>query len=251
SNARLRAEDCIIWSNSTDDGALNFSRGESLAKAFCTAGKARHGYGTSKPAPQEKCRKLPDPLAGFHIPNTGPCEHHKKSYKIGKNNHIKPGVYCDGLRIRGKRVTIDPGIYVIRGGALQIEARSQIMAEGVTFLLEENSDGIDIRGAGMTLVAPKTGPTAGLAIAQNGPLIVLDKSASISAKFDLEGVIYLPQHDLSLRQTGGGSQSSPYIQMVVNRLVLRETAKLDILFDPDKTELPVLIKPEQSARLIN
>lgn len=118
SNALLRAEDCIIWSNSTDDGALNFSRGESLAKAFCTAGKARHGYGTSKPVPQEKCRKLPDPLAGFHIPNTGPCEHHKKSYKIGKNNHIKPGVYCDGLRIRGKRVTIDPGVYVVRGGAL-------------------------------------------------------------------------------------------------------------------------------------
>ncbi|MEO1643336.1 MAG: hypothetical protein AAFR74_08370, partial [Pseudomonadota bacterium] len=72
----------------------------------------------------------------------------------------------------------------------------------------------------------------------------------ISGKFDLKGVIYLPQHDLALRQQGGGSQRSNYIQMVVNRLVLRETSVLDILFDPSKTDLPVLIQPERSARLV-
>lgn len=250
SNATLRAEDCVLWSNSTDAGALNFSRGEASAKAFCAAGEYRETMGTVNPKPETKCRTLPDPLAGYEIPNTGPCNHHKKQFKVSKTYHLKPGVYCEGLRIRGKRVTLEPGIYVVRDGKLGIDVKEKVMADGVTFLLEGSNSGVDIRGKGIELKAPSTGPTAGMAIAQNGDLTILHKDAHISGAFDLTGVIYLPQHDLSLRQQGGGSQKSHYIQMVVNRLVLRETSVLDIEFDPSKTDLPVLIKPERSARLV-
>lgn len=250
STATLRAEDCILWSNSTDAGSLNFSRGEATAKAFCAAGEYRESMGTVSPKPETKCRKLPNPLKGYEIPNTGPCDHHKKQFKTSKTYHLKPGVYCEGLHIRGKRVTLEPGIYVVRDGKLGIDVKERVIANGVTFLLEGTNSGVDIRGKGIELKAPSTGLTAGMAIAQNGDLTVLHKDAHISGAFDLTGVIYLPQHDLSLRQQGGGSQKSHYIQMVVNRLVLRETSVLDIEFDPTKTDLPVLIKPERSARLV-
>lgn len=250
SKATLRADDCVIWSNSKDIGSLNFSRGEATAKAFCSAGGYRETMGTVSPKPETKCRTLPDPLAGYEIPNTGPCDYQNKKFKHNKTYRLKPGVYCGDLRIRGQRATLDPGVYVVRDGRLGIDVREKVIADGVTFLLEGTNYGVDIRGQGISLTAPSTGPTAGMAIAQNGDLTIANKDAHISGKFDLTGVIYLPQHDLALRQQGGGSQKSHYIQMVVNRLVLRETSVLDIEFDPAKTDLPVLIKPERSARLV-
>ncbi|MEO1643518.1 MAG: hypothetical protein AAFR74_09290, partial [Pseudomonadota bacterium] len=165
SRATLRAEDCVIWSNSSADRSLQFARGDATAKAFCTAGNYNESLGSVSPKPETQCRTLPDPLSGYEVANTGPCDYHDKKFKANKVYHLKPGVYCGDLRIRGKRVSIDPGVYVIRDGRLGIDVREKVKADGVTFLLEGTNYGVDIRGQGIELIAPSTGPTAGMAIA--------------------------------------------------------------------------------------
>ena len=249
-NATFGAENCIVWSNSEGKRSMSFRGGAASARAFCTAGKIKQKEGIVTPQPETLCRQLPDPLAGLKIEVSSGCDYPKRKYGKKKRRTLKPGVYCNGLVLAGGDVELEPGIYVIQNGALNISADKQIIAEGVTFLLDGTVDAVNIRGEGVSLVAPKDGPTAGLAIAQNQGLVVTNAAANITGNFDLEGVLYMPNFDLTLKQEAYGVHRSPYIQMVTNTLTLTGQSNLDIKFNLDETELPMVIQPERVARLV-
>ena len=66
----------------------------------------------------------------------------------------------------------------------------------------------------------------------------------------LIGLIYLPTQDFFFSGNGTGDQSSPLLQIVVNRVALVDGSKLNIDFKPSQTTVPVIIEPERTARLV-
>ena len=248
---QLTAENCIIWSNSKDRESISIVKGKLLARGICTAGRVK-GEKHASPKPETKCNTIPDPLEGFSVPVPKTCDHTNFKFRKRRSYTLKPGVYCGGINAWDmKSVAFEPGIYVIRDGPLRLNAKSPLEIEGVTFLLDGKLSGIAIDGdGGLKMRAPTKGETAGIAIAQIVPRTETIKRAYIQGKLDLQGLLYLPSYHMTIRQGGGGKTKSPYIQMVVDRINLYGNVELNIDFDPTKTELPIVIQPEKTARLI-
>jgi Flp pilus assembly protein TadG len=118
-NASIDARDCSVYANSKSAGAIR-SEGASLIKSgsLCSAG----GYaGTSTnylPVPKTDCPAVKDPLADRPAPPPTNCDYTDLRL-IGVTRTLSPGTYCGGLVVdKGAQVTLNPGIYVIKDGAL-------------------------------------------------------------------------------------------------------------------------------------
>lgn len=247
---KLSAKNCLIWSNSKSNRSINVIAGGLEARGICTAGDHRTG-GRSIPIPETRCNTIPDPLEGFTVDTPATCDYTNFVTEMGKSYTLKPGVYCGGLTVwRKKDVTFEPGVYVIRNGPLRLNSGKSMVIEDVTFLLDGVLSFLDLEGNGLKMRAPKTGETAGVAIAQIVPKGILVYPAYMKTRLDLQGLIYLPSYNLTVVRDGGGDTKSPYIQMIVNRIHLFGNVELNIDFDPNKTEMPVVIQPEMIARLI-
>ncbi len=101
---------------------------------------------------------VPDPYANVPSPPVGNCF-------AGSTNvsTLDPATFCGGLSIRNT-VTLNPGVYVISGGTLKINAGANLSGTGVTFYLT-NGATLQFNGnAQVNLTAPTSGPYAGLAI---------------------------------------------------------------------------------------
>jgi hypothetical protein len=80
-----------------------------------------------------------DPLAAVQASTTGAIVSAKPvSYDMNNrpvNNTIAPGVYCGGLGVgntNGVSFTLSPGVYVMAGGGLTLNALAKITGTGVT-----------------------------------------------------------------------------------------------------------------------
>jgi len=256
-NTTLLAKNCVIWSNSTSDDSMSFTGGSATTKHFCTAGQAEISNAASvTPKPSESCQALPDPLAGYDVASSTACDYMKFKVQRNRTIYVKPGTYCGGMEIKSDDVDFAPGIYHILDGPLRFHVKGDIEAEGVTFLLDGEIKDFEVKSeSSVTLIAPDTGPTAGVAIAQrasmqtggNGNSALL---ARIIGTLNVEGVIYMPSFDLTLSKSGGGATKSPYLQLIANRLIMDGNASLLVDFDESATSLPIVIEAERFARLV-
>ena len=256
-NTTLSAENCIIWSNSTSSNSMSFTGGTATTKHFCTAGQADIATAASvTPPPSEACEVLPDPLVGYDVDSSTACDFIKYKAQRNRTVYLKPGTYCGGLDVKSDDVDFAPGIYHILDGELRIHVKGDIVAEGVTFLLDGDISGFEVKSdSAVTLIAPATGPTAGVAIAQRASMQTGGTGnptllAKIIGALNVEGVIYMPAFDLTLSKSGGGSTKSPYLQLIAHRLIMDGSASLLVDFDESATSLPIVIQPERFARLV-
>ena len=168
---------------------------------------------------------------------------------------LLPGTYC-GIDIAWGHIRMEPGIYFIKGAPLQVTRRAKLTAEGVTLIFTDPGAYLRVSDeAEFTISAPVTGDTAGIAIAEarNTRDPKLGKMVSrLSGKgaAAIIGLIYLPGQDFFLSGAGTGDQASPLLQMIVNRVAMRGDSKLNIEFEPSATSVPVVLKPERAARLV-
>jgi len=169
---------------------------------------------------------------------------------------LKPGTYC-GLDIQKGHVEMTPGVYHILDAPLTVRRRATLTGEGVTIVMSgEDATFNIIDEARLTLSAPINGETAGFALVE-------DKSTTYERAtpprsrlagdgiVDTIGTIYLPRHDFEISGNGSGKQASPLLQIVANTVQLSDNGQLNIDFDTSQTEIPVGIKPERTARLLN
>jgi len=248
----LAAENCIVWSNSDNKKSMRFDGGSAEAKAFCTVGDAdRDSRAHVKPEPETGCEPLPDPLEGFELPVSGICDSLNIAViRIGSTK-MTPGIYCGGMNVKARNITLDPGVYYIRDGGLKIDASGTVKADGVTFVFQGLIGQIDIKGdSGLDIRAPAHGETAGIAFAELGGLLPSNRNMRIRGDLNVEGVIYMPSYDIEVSKDGGGHTKSPYLQIVANSLQVSGQGKLAIDFDMSQTDLPLVIAPEREARLI-
>jgi hypothetical protein len=167
---------------------------------------------------------------------------------------LNPGTYC-GLDIAYGHVRMNPGTYFIKGAPLEVSRKATLSAEGVTIILTGPNAYFRVGDqARMTLKAPAEGPLAGIAVAERrntrvSGMPVVSRLTGTGA-MSIIGLLYLPTQNFFISGSGAGDQSSPLLQIVANRIALRDNGELRIDFEPGATDVPVAIKPARIARLI-
>jgi Putative Flp pilus-assembly TadE/G-like len=218
---------CITASN----GNINIVGGYSAASGGCPSG------GIS-PYPPTEIQSFKDPLAWVQPPSELSCPHtpavipsectYSASGGLNCSKHpttnIQPDTYCGGITISAAAgsATFAPGIYSLRGGGLTASGGVSIYGTGVTFYNTTNAadnpqyNPIVVSGGSTTsLIAPTTGPLAGILFFQdrNLPSKYTGKSGNQNTVSGgsgayFQGALYFPTTPLTY--SGGGSTTSPY-----------------------------------------
>ena len=145
------------------------------------------------------CNLFPDPFLALTVPFPPNCDFHdfKISQKKPHSGPLTPGVYCGGITIE-QDATFSPGVYYVKDGPLNISgSQTDIVADGVTFLLVGDDAAVEIESGGKMLFTPAAAAAAG---AHDGFVFYLDQSANTDpsstseitgADVTLKGAIYL------------------------------------------------------------
>ncbi|WP_435417208.1 Tad domain-containing protein [Parerythrobacter aurantius] len=162
-----------------------------------------------------------DPLAsrGLSVP-TSPANCTSQSGRVQPSDNVtlNPGRFCSGMDLKGT-VTLNPGVYIIDGNSLAINAGAVVRGEGVTFVLTGNNANsiatVSINGgADVELSAPDDtqDPTwAGILFYQD-PRGDATHTINGGADLDFEGIIYMPTGDISF--SGGSTQAAECLLLI-------------------------------------
>src|SRR4051812_18423975 len=133
SSAEFNA-DCIVQANSASKSGMTMEgKPSAKAKKFGVSG-GHKGDGFSPP-PSDGAEKVADPYASLPFPPMDDCPKGKGPgmLKVKTDTTLNPGTYCEGIHVFGNdtKVTLQPGIYVMRDGPFWVDASSQITGEGI------------------------------------------------------------------------------------------------------------------------
>ncbi|MCR9270764.1 MAG: hypothetical protein NXH72_12310 [Hyphomonadaceae bacterium] len=248
--ASINAPSCGIHSNATGLSAVFVNNDGSIeARSVCMSGEARvNNNGTINPSPQGYCDYVADPLASLPIPDNAeaPCQH--LNFDASYDQEISPGVYCGTITVTsGTTITMQPGTYVFREGAIILNGGSSLIGTDTTLYFHDDQSRIRANSQiNIQLDAPDTGPYAGIAVFQNqnvsagtGPSFQIN---SDSNSF-IEGVYYTPGSELTINADAGFNQSAAYSAIMVDRLTLNAGATLNLNSDFETaTPLPELLQ---------
>ena len=242
-NARLDASGCGVYANSSDRQSIKLDdNSEILAGLTCSVGGID---GLSKasiePKPETDCPPIQDPLANRQPPPVGLCDHKKLEIR-DETRTLSPGTYCDGLKIKGKAiVTLLPGIYVIKGGKLEVTDDASIEGEAVGFYLAGNKAKLTFKKrTTISLSAPTDGVMAGLLIFEDRGASKIEKHeiTSDNARL-LLGTIYLPNGTLKIDAEGPVADKSAYTAIIARAIELDEGPTLYLNSDYESTAVPL------------
>lgn len=196
---------CSVTANSiTNDAITVQGTGKLSTTCLYSSGGAVYGSGLTMSGCKKAKTNLPpvgDPFANLAAPDTsGAC-------KNGNGNKLQPGVYCGGLKLNNNsNKTMDPGVYVISGGDLQINAGATLTGSGVMFYLT-NGARVSINGNATVQVSAATSGT------YSGMLFFGDRSDTGASKntfngtanSKLTGAIYFASQDIQYNGNFSGN----------------------------------------------
>jgi len=107
------------------------------------------------------------------------------------SGQYSPGKYCGGLSINGT-ANLAPGIYVIDGGTLKINANADVRGSGVMFYLTDGATLSFNGNATLDLSAATTGTYAGLLFYGDRRQTYATNTINGNASSALTGAIYFP-----------------------------------------------------------
>ena len=236
SNAVLNAN-CGIMVNSSDNSALRSSSNSSVtASHISVTGNYVDAGGLITPTPEIEVPAAPDPLAYLQPPPVGTCNH-TNFLVTGGVVTTSPGVYCKGIKVvAGAQLILNPGMYVVRGGGLELQAGAKLSGDGVTIFLTAATGypygTVSFQsGSQVQLKAPTTGPYAGILFYQDpnaGSSGSTHHMESHTASY-MEGALYFPTQVVKLH-----SQTSPeahYTLVVARSIDMMSSANFQIRSD--------------------
>jgi len=248
SSITITAPKCVLQVNSKDIAAVTMN-GNTTIKSVenCFVGQLQKvGNATIKPAPDAKCKPIPDPFASYPRPAVGACDFTNFKASGNKTMTLQPGVYCGGMNFSGPvNVKFAPGLYVIKDGVIT-ETGGSFTGNGVTFFLTGLGASVQMSGlANWHLVAPAAGaagmPGFAIFLDQNGPSGLPATSSLIAGQAVLyfEGIVYLPGQDVSVTGNAQEDAPSPYTSYIGDTLRFVGNAELIINNDTSLTEVPI------------
>ena len=240
--ARLTAQNCAVYSNSTSPTGIKVKNsGRLSATVVCSVGGSDGGKNSFSPEPVSDCPVFDDPLASRASPSFGSCTFNATKL-VNQSTTLHPGVYCGGLNVKGSSdVKFAPGIYVIKDGPLFFGDNAIVTGEGVGFFLTGTNAKLDFRtDTTISLAAPVSGAMAGI-LFQEGrdqPSSTLHVINSDNAR-TLLGTIYLPRGELKIDANKPIADQSAYTAIVVRSLRLNNGPNLVLNTNHDATDVPV------------
>ena len=212
---------CSVYDDSSDGSALvNGGSATIDALSVNVVGQISGGAGiTTSQGVHVGISPISDPYADVVMPTPGACDYNNKTYK--NTVTIDPGVYCNGIQLNaGAVVTMNPGIYFIDRGSLQMAGGATLQGDGVTIILTSSTGNnyADVTingGAHLAITAPTTGPTAGIAIFG-------DRSMPTGTTFKFNGgdsqviggAVYVPHG--TLQYAGGNNANTNCTQVIAD-----------------------------------
>jgi len=242
----INAPHCVIQVNSSSASAVT-QNGNTVIKAVenCFVGGVSTVCNSSiSPAPDATCKPIPDPFANYPRPSVGNCDYTNYQLSGNKTVTLQPGVYCGGMTFSGPvNVTFAPGLFVIKDGVIT-ETGGSFTGNGVSFFLTGYNTSIQLSGqANWHLVAPTTGPLPGFAIFldPDGPSGLAGSLSSLSGQSELyfEGIVYLPQQQVTVSGNASAFAPSPYTSYIGDTLRFVGNGDLVINNDTTLTQLPL------------
>lgn len=242
-HAKLEAQNCGVYSNSTGDSAIRVDNYAGMTTGItCSAGGVRGKRRASfSPDPVTDCPAINDPLASRIPPNVGPCDH-KKFWVTSGNHVLNPGTYCRGLRVGGTaKVKLNPGIYVITDQRLEVTDQAVFEGENVSFYLSGNNSKLLFqKQTTINLTAPKKGQMAGLLIFEdrNASRVLSHKITSDNARM-LLGTIYLPNGKLLIDSEAPVADQAAYTAIIARTVKLSEGPTLHLNSNYEASDVPL------------
>ena len=252
-SAKLKANNCEVYSNSTHSEGIRLDQNSSVvALSICSAGGYKAKTTSVNPLPTTDCPAVPDPLLGRAPPVAGSCD--KTGFAINNGSQIlDPGTYCGGLKISGTAsVKFKPGTYVIKDGKFTVSNSAKIIGTHVAFYLLGNASLIDFKDdASVTLTGAADGNMAGL-------LFFEDRAANLGRKHRIKannadvltGTIYLPRGKLLIDPDDTVAKDSAYTAIIAYQLELDEGPELTMNTDYGATDVPVPAGLQSSSQVI-
>ena len=264
-DARVTAQGCAVFSNSVSPQSIMSRSSSALtANLICAAGGSDGGKGAFLPDPLNDCPTFEDPLASRPEPASTPCggtelvvaamsgttTRRTTSVKtsgstgtvIKSAQTLSPGTFCGGLEITdGAAVTLEPGIYVIDGGALRVDDGARLIGTNVGFFFKGDRAKLRFeRLSTIDLTAPRDGVMAGLLFfgSRSQPKNVRHEILSDDAR-NLLGTLYFPTGELSVDATSPIADKSAYTAIVARKVSLYGGPHLVLNSGFDKSEVPV------------
>jgi len=224
---------CSVYDDSSDGSALvNGGSATIDALSVNVVGQISGGAGiTTTQGVHVGISPISDPYADVVMPTPGACDYNNKTYK--NTVTIDPGVYCNGIQLNaGAVVTMNPGIYFIDRGSLQMAGGATLQGDGVTIILTSSTGNnyADVTingGAHLAITAPTTGPTAGIAIFG-------DRSMPTGTTFKFNGgdsqviggAVYVPHG--TLQYAGGNNANTNCTQVIADTVTFVGNSLLKI-----------------------
>jgi len=203
----LLGDSCPIYDTSINE----LSNGNIAVEAIDVAGSSGTSSmsGFAYPSPVYNVPTLADPLAWESSPTFSSCGSHTNTTNITTTTTLGPGTYCKGLNITNATVTLNPGLYVITGGATWNNAH--VTGNGVTLFFTSGGGG----GYGQFVVEYSTVTLSAANDSSNGatPAIVVfaDRNWTATGAQDFQlytstvsgdGIWYMPKAGLEVWSGG-------------------------------------------------
>jgi hypothetical protein len=195
--------DCGLHVNSNHAEAARAAGGGQLTAQSVDVAGGYTGAGFT-PTPRTDAFQIDDPFEEMQPPVFGShCDHTR--LRINSDTTLNPGIYCGGIATSSDpEVELNPGVYIIMGGGMDIGSQTIFKGEGVSFYLTEkpgyNYDAVRINAQALvSLTAPEDGPMQGMLFFQDRDITstrtnVLNGGADVS----LKGAMYFPTTDVHL-----------------------------------------------------
>jgi Flp pilus assembly protein TadG len=202
----LLGNSCPVYATTVDIE----SSGQVAVEAVDVSGTAgsSNTAGFIYPSPTWSVPTLTDPLASTTSPTFSSCTY--TSTSITTNRTLSPGTYCKGLNIsNGAKVTLNPGLYIITGGATWDNAT--VSGSGVTLFFTTGGGGgygqFKIQNYSTVTISAANDSSTGTIPALAGILVFADRSWTTSggqdfqvntSSFTGDGIWYLPKAGLEV-----------------------------------------------------
>ncbi|MCP5381613.1 MAG: Tad domain-containing protein [Kordiimonadaceae bacterium] len=228
---------CGVASNSSSSESIYLN-----GKATLTANPSAQAYGDiytggsatlNVPNPiQPFSQRSPDPYENITVPSDpATCTDTNLKLLKATDPAPTPGRYCGGIDFGSQsNVSLDPGVYIMDGGELRINAGATISGDGVTIILTgdspENVATMKVNGgANVTLSAPTSGDYKGVTIYQ-------DRNADPTGNNDIlggasmiiNGAVYFPSQEITY--SGGSKAVSTCLQIIGKKVTFNGNAEL-------------------------
>lgn len=193
---------CAVDADSSNAQAISVTSGASItAAAVNVVGNyVVNSGGSINPLPTTGVASVNDPEAAVNAPSyAAVCDFPNYSVVAGHSATVIPGVYCNGININsGATASFNSGVYILRGGGLQITSGATVTGTGVGFYNTANGytyQPININsGASVSLSAASSGSMANM----------------------FNGVLYFPNSPVSY--SSGSSSNWGYTTLVAKTL---------------------------------